>query len=176
MTGVMNLTQLASYLNMSQASLYHLVAAGKIPGTKVGKQWRFSKSSVDEWLQGRTKRCVDILVVDDDPMILKTLVRVLQEAGHHCVGADSVARALTLLSEIEFDLLFLDLLLPDGTGLDVVAAALKVSRHPEIIMITAHPDDELIQKIQDMLPYITVLNKPVKLQALLELAARVVTR
>jgi excisionase family DNA binding protein len=60
---VMDLAQLASYLKMSQASLYHLLAAGKIPGTKVGKQWRFARPTVDEWLQGSKQRSADILVV-----------------------------------------------------------------------------------------------------------------
>lgn len=172
MTEVMDLTQLASYLKMSQGSLYHLLAAGKIPGTKVGKQWRFSKPTVDEWLQGRKQRAADILVVEDDPLILQTIVKVLQEAGHQCVGADTVARALSLLTEIAFDLVFLDLLLPDGTGLDVVNAVAGADAQPELVMVTAHPGHELIDEIRRLVPKITVLQKPVRLEALLELAER----
>jgi excisionase family DNA binding protein len=175
MAEVMNLTQLASYLKMSQASLYHLLAAGKIPGTKVGKQWRFSRQIIDEWLEGEKPRRADILVVEDDSLILQTVVKVLQGAGHQCIGAATVKRALTLLNEIAFDLVFLDLLLPDGTGVDVISAITSASMPAEVVVVTGHPDHELIQQARQLVPGITVLNKPVKLEALLELASRVAT-
>lgn len=47
---VMTLDELALYLKVSKSTLYKLVQEGRIPGQKLGKQWRFSKSAVDEWL------------------------------------------------------------------------------------------------------------------------------
>ena len=176
MTEVMNLTQLASYLKMSKASLYHLLAAGKIPGTKVGKQWRFSRPTVDEWLQGSKQRSADILVVEDDLLIQQTVVKVLQEAGHQCVGAGTTARALSLLTEIAFDLVFIDMLLPDGTGLDIISAVMSTPKPPQMVIVTAHPRHELVDEARRLVPNITVLEKPVRLEALMELARTRVTR
>lgn len=50
----MTISDLAVYLQVSKSSLYKLVQAGKVPGQKVGKHWRFHKHSIDDWLQRRT--------------------------------------------------------------------------------------------------------------------------
>ena len=42
--------QLAEYLQLSQRSVCRLLERGDIPGVKVGGQWRFRKTAVDEWL------------------------------------------------------------------------------------------------------------------------------
>lgn len=47
---VMTLDELASYLKVPKSTLYKLVQDGKVPGQKVGKQWRFAKVSIDRWL------------------------------------------------------------------------------------------------------------------------------
>ena len=169
---VMSLTELADYLNMSQASVYHLVADGKIPGIKIGKQWRFSTESIDKWLQGAKVGQANVLIVEDDVLIRNLLVKTLSEAGHRVAGADSVSDSLKLLDEIDFDLVLLDLLLPDGSGLDVVTASKRLAAPPEIVIITGYADHELIDKIRAMLPYVTVLNKPIRLEALLQLSGR----
>lgn len=51
---VMTLDELAIYLKVSKSTLYKLVQEGRIPGQKLGKQWRFSKSAVDDWLNRKT--------------------------------------------------------------------------------------------------------------------------
>jgi excisionase family DNA binding protein len=161
---------------MSQASLYHLVAEGKIPGIKVGKQWRFAKAKIDSWVQRSAETiAADVLVVEDDPIISNLVVNTMRAAGHHATAAGSVREALVLLSEIEFDLILLDLLLPDGSALDVVEAAVKLSTPPELLMVTGHPDHELIDRIHALLPDMTVLSKPVRLERLLQLTARAVS-
>jgi excisionase family DNA binding protein len=47
----MSLDELASYLKVSRSTLYKLVQQGGVPGQKVGKQWRFHKDAVDDWLR-----------------------------------------------------------------------------------------------------------------------------
>lgn len=42
--------QLADYLQLSQRTIYRLLDRGDIPAIKVGGQWRFRKTAVDEWL------------------------------------------------------------------------------------------------------------------------------
>ena len=48
---IMRLDELAAYLKVSKSTLYKLVQQGEFPGQKVGKQWRFHKSAVDDWLR-----------------------------------------------------------------------------------------------------------------------------
>ena len=48
---VMCLDELASYLKLSKSTLYKVVQQGGLPGQKVGKQWRFHKSAMEDWLR-----------------------------------------------------------------------------------------------------------------------------
>lgn len=48
---VMNLNQLAAYLQLSPQTLYRKVERGEISGAKIGRQWRFKKAVIDEWLE-----------------------------------------------------------------------------------------------------------------------------
>jgi excisionase family DNA binding protein len=47
---VMTLEELAAYLKLPKSTLYKQVQAGKIPGQKIGKQWRFGKQAIDRWM------------------------------------------------------------------------------------------------------------------------------
>ena len=47
---VFKIGELAKYLKVSKSTLYKLAQAGKVPGQKVGKHWRFHKDAVDAWL------------------------------------------------------------------------------------------------------------------------------
>lgn len=52
---VMGIEDVGNYLNISKSTVYKLAQEGKIPGQKVGKQWRFLRSAVDKWLsEGKT--------------------------------------------------------------------------------------------------------------------------
>ena len=61
-----------------------------------------------------------ILVIDDDAFFREFLCRLLAAEGHETARADSVAAADAMALGAEFDLVFLDVRLPDGTGLDLL--------------------------------------------------------
>jgi len=66
MTQFMTVREVADYLRVSEKTIYRLLRRGSIPATKVGRQWRFNKASIDGWLQrdsGGAKG--NILVIDD---------------------------------------------------------------------------------------------------------------
>jgi len=48
---IMTLDDLAAYIKLSKSSLYKLCQAGKVPGTKVGRHWRFHKDVIDTWIK-----------------------------------------------------------------------------------------------------------------------------
>ena len=47
---VMTIDDLAAYLQVSKSSLYKLAQDGKVPGQKVGRHWRFLRTTIDSWL------------------------------------------------------------------------------------------------------------------------------
>lgn len=48
---ILTLKDVATYLKLSELSLYRLLRERKIPAFKVGQQWRFQKSALDDWIQ-----------------------------------------------------------------------------------------------------------------------------
>lgn len=50
MRDVMTIDQLAEYLQIPKSTIYKLVQDGKVPGKKVGRQWRFHRDVIDGWL------------------------------------------------------------------------------------------------------------------------------
>lgn len=47
---VFDLDELTRYLKIPKSTLYKLAQRGGVPGQKVGKQWRFHKGAIDDWL------------------------------------------------------------------------------------------------------------------------------
>ncbi len=81
-----------------------------------------------------------ILVVDDDPIISKSVQLLLQADGHQVTTADVSSQALGLLDQHGFDLAMIDYTMPEMSG-DELAAAIKV-KFPglPLIMTTAYAD------------------------------------
>jgi two-component system alkaline phosphatase synthesis response regulator PhoP len=91
-----------------------------------------------------------ILVVDDDPEIVRLLRAYLQQSGFNVLIAHNLASALRILRGENPQLMVLDLMLPDGNGWDItrtVRADQALSRLP-IIMLTARIED--IDKIMGL--------------------------
>lgn len=79
-----------------------------------------------------------ILVVDDDPIILKMTARVLEEAGHQVLTGASGEEGLQLAQEGKPDLVLLDVVLPDIDGVEVcrrIKAAPPLDR-PHVILLS----------------------------------------
>ena len=47
---IMKVKEIAEYLGFSPTKVYRLIETSKIPAIKVGKQYRFKKSIIDDWL------------------------------------------------------------------------------------------------------------------------------
>lgn len=82
-----------------------------------------------------------VLVCDDEPQILRALRVVLHEAGFDVVEAASAEEALNKAAVKPPDAAILDLVLPDGTGIDITQALREWTRIP-IILLSAVGDEE----------------------------------
>jgi DNA-binding response OmpR family regulator len=81
-----------------------------------------------------------ILIIDDETTLRLTLARILQQAGMTVTTAASGAEGLSMLAQQAFDLVYLDLRMPDMNGMEVLKAI--HARLPEmpVILFTAQPD------------------------------------
>jgi len=77
------------------------------------------------------------LLVDDEPEICLLLSNMLRRAGMHCVLAHSVKDGRKALSEQHFDIVFLDVNLPDGLGYELVPGIKADSPGTRSIAISA---------------------------------------
>lgn len=77
-----------------------------------------------------------ILTVEDDRAITAGLLYSLQNEGYEADSAQTVAEALEKVSKNNYDLILLDLMLPDGSGYDV-CKAIKAKSDAPVIFLTA---------------------------------------
>jgi two-component system, OmpR family, response regulator len=78
------------------------------------------------------------LLVDDEPEICLLLSNMLQRAGARSVIAHSVQQARQALSNTHFDVVFLDVHLPDGLGYELVPDIRAAHPRTRSIVISAH--------------------------------------
>ena len=77
-----------------------------------------------------------ILVVDDDDRIRTLVQRFLLDEGYTVATADSATQARELMATLSFDLLVLDVMMPNETGIEFTQSIRKTSSVP-ILMLTA---------------------------------------
>jgi two-component system KDP operon response regulator KdpE len=85
-----------------------------------------------------------ILVVDDEPQILRALRTSLRGAGYEVETAETAEGALTALAVNPPDAVILDLVLPDGSGTDVCRELRTWSRVPVIVLSVVGEEDEKV--------------------------------
>ena len=83
-----------------------------------------------------------VLIIDDDPLICDLLSRVFQRTGHEITKAFSAESGLQQVYSMPFDVVFLDVNLPDGNGLGLLPEIRKASSNPEVIIMTGAGDPE----------------------------------
>jgi len=84
-----------------------------------------------------------ILIIEDEPDIRKTLEYNISREGYHVVSASSLLEAKSQIESDSFSLILLDLMLPDGSGLDLcreIKSDKEKSSIP-IIILTAKDDE-----------------------------------
>jgi two-component system, NtrC family, response regulator AlgB len=81
---------------------------------------------------------MNILLVDDDPSLRKSLRLTLETLGHAITEAESGASAQDLLGQRLFDVALLDLRLGRESGLDVVPALLRLAPGLAVVVMTAY--------------------------------------
>tara|TARA_Y100000746_G_scaffold62614_2_gene51274 strand:+ start:2828 stop:3514 length:687 start_codon:yes stop_codon:yes gene_type:complete len=86
---------------------------------------------------------VKILIIEDEPDIRRNLEYNLSREGFSISTAASISEANTLLASTDYNLILLDLMLPDGSGLDL-CKSIKSNSDTEsipIIILTAKDDE-----------------------------------
>ncbi len=84
----------------------------------------------------------NILIIDDDPVLCRSLAASIADVGHEAHIAYSMKQGRIILAETDIDVVFLDVILPDGDGMNEVAHIKHASSQPEVIIITGYGGPE----------------------------------
>lgn len=80
---------------------------------------------------------MDLLVIEDDPVIGKSLRKGFSEAGHACVLVKDGEKGLCQAKSQRFDAIILDLMLPGISGIDVLQQIRKDGLQTPVVVLTA---------------------------------------
>jgi len=160
MNALLTPQELAEYLKLNPATVTRKAKRGEIPAIKIGKQFRFDRDQIDRWLLQKTVgRPAQILVIDDEPLIGQLFRDSLQQSGYQVTTASSSLEALELVAKQRFDLIFLDLVMPEIDGSELFRRIRKIDKQVPIAIITGYPDSDLLKKAREHGPFL-IMSKP----------------
>lgn len=105
-----------------------------------------------------------VLIVEDEALFARAVMRRLQKSGYECAHVESVQDARDIVKQFSPDIVLLDMRLPDGNGLDLLP--FFVAKNAMVIVMTAHGEisDAVNAMKQGAVDY---LKKPIDLEELL---------
>ena len=139
-----------AYLQVNLRTVYRLIDAGKLPAVRVGRQWRFRRRDIDAWLDSQRAagtpadpplKAVDgrrALVVDPDGPARDSALRALQDAGWQVDTAPDGTVALDRLQRTVYDLIVVELRLPDLDAFAFIREARRRVPGLRVMIVTAH--------------------------------------
>jgi two-component system, NtrC family, response regulator len=83
-----------------------------------------------------------VLIIDDDELICEMLSLMVEDMGHTPSYTMTIDEGFKKASSEEFDVIFLDIRMPDGNGLDLLPKIHELSSQPEVIIITGLGDPD----------------------------------
>lgn len=125
-----------------------------------------------------------ILLVEDDEVLCELILRNLEARGYNVRAAEDAHAALSQLRTMQFDLIILDICLPDETGWEVLRTAQKEGRLPPLQMNGYAGQLPVVvlsavrvspRRLQEFHP-LAYLPKPFPMDAILRLAAEAAKR
>ena len=108
-----------------------------------------------------------MLVVDDEEEFVATLVKRLTKRGISCEAAYTGAQAIETLKARDFDVMLLDMKLPDADGKDVLLEVKKLKPATQVVILTGHISAKDGMEGLDRGAY-EYLMKPVEFESLIE--------
>ncbi len=106
---------------------------------------------------------MNILIVEDEKDLRELLKEHLEAVGYRCEIASTKEEALETLGNMDFAVVLLDLLLPDGNGMEILRWVKESSRLTEVVVLTGHGTIKLAVEAMKLGAY-DFLTKPCSLK------------
>jgi DNA-binding NtrC family response regulator len=105
---------------------------------------------------------IEVLVIEDNHDDLSLIQQLLDKAkgtSFHINPADRLSTGFKLLDNGHFDLIFLDLLMPELDGAELFRRIRQMDKDTPVVIITGYPDSEVMKRAMEHGPFI-ILRKP----------------
>lgn len=159
---ILTVSQASKYCNVSTKTIINWIETGGLSVLKtVGGHRRIRKDELDKFLQKRniplpeetkTEERKKILVVDDDRIIVETIVQALEEDeyGYELISATDGFEAGLQVSHFKPDLIILDIMMPDINGYEVCRKIKSdpISKGIKIIVLSAYLNEEAFEQMK----------------------------
>lgn len=120
-----------------------------------------------------------VLVVDDEPQVLKTTSRILEKLGYDTIEAQNGRRALQLFREFEntglLTAVVLDLIMPEMDGKETFQAIQEINPAIPVVMVSGYDHDELKRRFTSTDGPSAFLRKPFTVEDLAEKLSAILT-
>ena len=163
MQGIFTVFQASKYCNVSPKTIINWIDAGHIEAYRtVGGHRRIKQADLEAFMRKQgipipegeplmeRKR---ILIVDDDPIIVETLVQALEEDEHdyEIISASDGFEAGLQVNHFRPHLLILDIMMPDIKGFEVCKRIKgdEKTKDTKIIVLSAYLDEEKFKKMKE---------------------------
>jgi excisionase family DNA binding protein len=168
MERLMTIKEAAHYLRLTNSTLYKLVQKGKVPASKVGGAWRFKKGRLDDWLDSQYYQGSGmVLVIDDDSRVRDILSDLIFSQGYQAVAVGKGEMAIEEMGKHNFDLVFLDLVLPGLSGIEVLKWIKAEGYKAVVAIVTGYGDDPIALEAMSMGPLL-LIRKPFRIEDVVE--------
>jgi signal transduction histidine kinase len=104
--------------------------------------FKINKRGEESFVMKKMQSPHRILVVDDEEKIRKSLSGLLHDNGYDVMTAGSGSECLEILSSQHIDLVILDIVMPEMSGIDVLKKIKEKNKDTEVIMISGYADKE----------------------------------
>lgn len=158
METILTLREASAFLKISEYTLRRMARDSEIPAIRLSKSWRFRMKDLDHWLSSKASSH-HVLVIDDDDRIRELMTDLLTPLGLRVTTAEGGVKGIALFKEGEYDLVLLDLVMPDCTGVEVMKHIRELSYDMPVIVLTGYPESSLVAKILEHGP-MTLMKKP----------------
>ena len=112
----------------------------------------------------------NILLVDDEKSLRITLSAFLRKEGHRVITCENVTEAKEMINQKDFSCVFTDILMEDGSGIDVLRAVKKEKQSTQVVLITGYPNLDTATDALRLGAY-DYLTKPVLKESLLKITS-----
>ena len=164
---ILTIRDVAAYLKLPVSTVYRLAERRELPGHKVGRQWRFHKSILDDWFRQHAATVrVNVLVVDDEEITRQFMVTALHSGQRQIMTAASGEEALEIAEQqADLDVVLLDLIMPGISGVETFRQLHALRPELPVVIVTGYPDSDLMAKALEIGPF-TMINKPIDINQL----------